>query len=326
MEYALLGQTGVRVSRICLGTALFGLAPPEDGVATLVHRALDLGINFIDCANTYGNRPGFDRPGMPSHSERKPAEELLGAAIKDRRSEVVLATKVGERMDPGPNGMGLSRAHVTREVEDSLRRLGTDYIDLYYAHHPDPSTPIDETLRTMDDLVRQGKIRYFVLSNYSGWRVAEAVLTARSLGLAVPVGNQVRYSLADRAVEQDVVPACENFGLSILPYSPLAGGFLSGVANTRQAMAGNQRWRGGDGPGYSPEQVAVATEMDRLGKEWGHAASHLALAWLLAKPFVPSVIVGPGRMETLEESAAAAGVVLTPEQLSALDPIGSDLP
>lgn len=325
MEYALLGRTGVRVSRICLGTALFGLAPPEDGVRALVERALDLGINFIDCANTYGNRPSFDRPGMPTHAERKSAEELLAPVLKGRRADVVLATKVGERMDPGTNGMGLSRTHVMGQVEDSLRRLGTDYIDLYYAHHPDPSTPIEETLRTMDDLVRQGKIRHFALSNYAGWRVTDAVMTAQAQNLALPVCNQARYSLLDRRVELDVVPACVDLGLSVLPYSPLEGGLLSGIANTQQAIAGNQRWRGGDGPGYTPEQVAVATEMDRLGAEWGHPATHLALAWLLAKPSVASVVVGPGRMESLEQSAAAADVVLTPEQIATLDAVGLGL-
>ncbi len=325
MEYARLGRTGVRVSRVCLGTALFGLAPIEADVPALVHRALDLGINFIDVANTYGNRPSFDRPGLPSHAERKSAEELVGHALEGHRHDVVLATKVGERMDPGPNGSGLSRGHVMRQVEESLRRLQTDYIDLYYAHHPDPTTPIDETLRVMDDLVRQGKVRYFAMSNYAGWQVAEAMLTAERLGLAAPVCNQVRYSMVARQVEREVAPAGEHFGISLLPYSPLGGGLLSGEANARQPIAGNQRWRGGQGPGYTPQQVEVAAQMDRLGVEWGHPAAHLALAWLLAKPTVASVVVGPGRIATLEESAAAADVTLTPEQIEALDPVGADL-
>jgi aryl-alcohol dehydrogenase-like predicted oxidoreductase len=325
MEYALLGRTGVRVSRICLGTALFGLTPLEASVPALVDRALGLGINFIDVANTYGNRPSFDRPGLPPHDERKSAEELVGHALRGRRHEVVLATKVGERMHPGPNGSGLSRGHVMHQVEDSLRRLQTDYIDLYYAHHPDPATPIEETLRTMDDLVRQGKVRYFAMSNYAGWQVAETMLVAERLGLAAPVCNQVRYSMIARQVEREVAPAGEHFGISLLPFSPLGGGLLSGGANASQPIAGNQRWRGGQGPGYTPAQVGVAKEMDRLGAKWGHPAAHLALAWLLAKPRVASVVVGPGRIASLEESASAAGVALTPEQLVALDSVGADI-
>lgn len=323
MEYTLLSSSGIRISRICLGTALFGLAPLENGVLPLMERALDLGINFIDVANTYGNRPSFDRPGMPSHTERKSAEELVGASLKGRRNEVVLATKVGERIAPGRGGMGLSRSHVNEQIEASLRRLNTHYIDLYYAHHPDPSVPIEETLGTMDDLVRQGKVRYFALSNYSGPQVTDAMVAAKAAGFTRPAGNQVRYSLLDRKVESDVVPACLGFGLSVLPYSPLAGGLLSGVANTRRAIAGSQRWRGGQGPGYTLAEVAIAKSMDLLGKEWGHRATHLALAWLLAKPGVASVIVGPGRIASLEESAAAASITLTPDQLGALDRIGT---
>ena len=325
MEYARLGPTGLNVSPVCLGAALFGLAPLEEDAPALVNRALDLGINFFDVANSYGNRPSFDRPGLPTHDQRKSAEEIIGAILRPRRAEVVLASKLGEPIYDGPNGRGLSRVHVMRAAEDSLRRLGTDYIDLYYAHHPDPNTPIDETLRAMEDLIRAGKVRYFALSNYAGWQTAEAVLTARALGgAAAPVCNQVRYSLASRAVEREVVPACERFGLSVLPYSPLGGGLLSGAANTHRPIAGVQRWRGG-GPGYTPEQVAVAERMDALGAEWGHHPTHLALAWLLAKPSVASVVIGASRVASLEEAAGAVDARLAPEQLETLDGVGVEL-
>ncbi len=319
MAYAPLGRTGIQVSRICLGTALFGLAPLEEDVPSLVHRALDLGINFFDTANTYGNRPAFDRPGMPSYTERKSGEELLGTALKGKRHDIILASKVGEKRYEGENGRGLSRQHIMRAVEDSLRRLQTDYIDLYYSHWPDPSTPLEETLLAMGDLVRMGKIRYFGLSNSPGWEVAEAVLKAQMLNGAVPVCNQTNYSLLRRQVESEVLPACEHFGLSVFPYSGLYGGLLTGVENTRRAIAGSQRWRGGDGPGYSAAEVAVAEKIEALASGSEHTASQLATAWLLAKPQVTSVITGASRIASLEESVGSVNVTLTDEQQSELD-------
>ena len=324
MEYAPLGRTGVTVSRVCLGTALFGIAPLAEDVQELVDRALDLGINFIDTANSYGNRPSFDRPGAPPHYEREGAEALLGKALATKRHEVILASKCGEGIYEGHNGRGLSRVHVMRAAEDSLRRLQTDYIDLYYAHHPDPDTPIDETLLAMELLVRDGKIRYFALSNYAGWQAAEAVLTAQAVaGAATPVCNQVRYSLAARQVEREVLPACEHFELSVLPYSPLAGGLLTGTANTRLAIAGTRRWRGGEGPSYTEAEVAMAEQMDALSAAWGHSAGQLALAWLLAKPNVASVVIGPGRLASLEDNAAAADLDLSDDQLAELEAVGA---
>ncbi|MBM3940901.1 MAG: aldo/keto reductase, partial [SAR202 cluster bacterium] len=247
MQYALLGRTGVRVSRITLGTASLGVAPTERDAPALFKRALDAGINSFDCANGYGNQSRFDLPGVdaPPADVRPSAEEIMGKVLKGHRHDVIIATKLGERVDDGPNGGGrvegggLSRLHVMRQVERSLRRLGTDYIDIYYAHHPDPVTPVEESLRVMDDLVRQGKIRYFAVSNHAGWQVAEAVLTARRWGLAsAPVANTVSYSLAVRRAEAEVIPACQRFEVSLMPFSPLGGGLLAGAANTRRAVAG----------------------------------------------------------------------------------------
>ena len=319
MEYAPLGRTGVSVSKISLGTALFGLAPEEKDVQGLVDRSFDLGINFIDTANTYGNRPSFDRPGMPSHTERKSAEELLGVALKGRRQDVILASKVGEKRYEGENGKGLSRTHIMRAIEDTLRRLQTDYLDLYYTHHPDPNTPLEETVATMGDLVRMGKIRYFGLSNAPGWHVAESVLKAQANGGAVPVCNQLGYSAVRRGIEKETVPACEHYGLSVLPYSGLHGGLLSGIENTRRKITGMQRWRVQEFPPYSDKELAVAERIEELAASSEHTPGQLATAWLLNKPYVASVITGASRIASLEESVGSLEVTLTEEQQSALD-------
>jgi aryl-alcohol dehydrogenase-like predicted oxidoreductase len=178
MEYALLGSTGVKVSRICVGTATFGVAPSERDADRVVHAALDLGINFVDTANVYGILSTFDRPGAPPAAEREPAERILGRALAGRRDDVVIATKSCVEVGPGVNDRGLSRRHIIQQVENSLRRLETDYIDLYYAHNPDPDTPLEQTLSVYDDLVRQGKLRYVALSNHPAWQLTHALWIA----------------------------------------------------------------------------------------------------------------------------------------------------
>ncbi|WP_019071796.1 aldo/keto reductase [Streptomyces hokutonensis] len=246
MEYALLGSSGLRVSRpAALGTATFGVSPTEADTQRVVDFALDQGINFVDTANSYGNQPRFDRPGAPSAEERASAEELVGRAIAARRDHVVLATKVPDPVGPGPNdgsftGGGLSRAHIVTTVERSLRRLRTDHIDIYYiyyAHHPDPVTDVADTIGTFEDLIRAGTIRYYALSTYAGWELTEAVLTADRLGARRPVRHQVLYSLAERGVEAEVMPAGRHLGISTTAFSPLAGGLLAGGAGLR-AVAG----------------------------------------------------------------------------------------
>jgi aryl-alcohol dehydrogenase-like predicted oxidoreductase len=205
MDYSLLGPTGVKVSKICLGTATFGVAPDAQDAGRVVHAALDLGINFFDTANVYGASPTFDRPGVPPAAEREPAEQILGRALAGRRDEVLIATKSGERrFDPAA---GLSRRYIIQQVEHSLRRLGTDYIDLYYAHFPDPHTPLEQTLSVYDDLVRQGKLRYVALSNHPAWQVTHALWIADDRRLAAaPVCVQVKYNLIDRAAEHELAP------------------------------------------------------------------------------------------------------------------------
>ncbi|GLY75266.1 aldo/keto reductase [Actinoallomurus iriomotensis] len=319
MEYSLLGPSGIRVSRICLGTATFGVAPAADDATRLVHAALDRGVNFVDTANSYGHLPHFDRPGTPPAAAREPAEELVGRALHGRRDEVVLATKAGEPVGPGVGDRGLSRRHLFRQLEASLRRLRTDHVDVYYAHHPDPDTPLAQTLRAFDDMVRQGKVRYAALSTYPAWQLTHALWIGSDLGLDPPVCAQVRYNLVDRAVEREVVPAARRFGLSLVAFSPLSGGLLAGEDAASREYAGERRW---GGQGYSARQREAAGRLSSLAGEWGQPPERLALAWLLARPGVASAIVGPETPAELDASVAAAGLTLAPEQVAALDEIG----
>jgi aryl-alcohol dehydrogenase-like predicted oxidoreductase len=320
MKYALLGRTGVRVSNIALGTAAFGIAPLEEDADALVGRALDLGVNHFDTANTYGNQARFDRPGVPPADQRKSAEEILGKALRGRRHEAVIATKVQERVGPGPNDTGLSRRHILEQVEASLRRLGTDYIDIYYAHHPDPDIPIGETLDVFDGLIKQGKVRYCALSQYPAWRLTEAMLVAERLILHSPVALQVPYSLANRSIEPEIVPACLHLRLPVLAFSPLAGGLLSGTAALERPYVGNLRW---GGRGFSEDQADLARKLDDLAHEAGHLPAQLALAWLLSRPAVCGAIIGAEKIETLEISAAATDLEIDPDLLSRLDELTS---
>src|SRR5829696_8645877 len=214
MKYANLGLTGVKVSRICLGSATFGVAPNAHDADHVVGTALDLGINFFDTANVYGILSVFDRPGAPPADARDPAEQILGCALTGRRDDVIIASKSCEAVGPGVNQRGLSRRHIIGQVEQSLRRLNIDYIDLYYAHNPDPDTPLEQTLSVYDDLVRQGKLRYIALSNHPAWQLTHALWIADDRRLQAPVCAQVKYNLIDRAAERELVPACLKFGLS----------------------------------------------------------------------------------------------------------------
>ncbi|MDP6716333.1 MAG: aldo/keto reductase, partial [SAR202 cluster bacterium] len=218
MEYRQLGNSGLQVSTIGLGTnnfgkALFDTGLDSDASVAVVDQALDVGINMIDTANSYSH-------GL--------SEEYIGRAIKGKRDKVILATKVSSRMGEGPNNAGNSRVHIMAEVEASLRRLDTEYIDLYQIHWWDPNTPLEETLRALDDLVSQGKVRYIGSSNFAAWQACEAAWTSKSLGITSFVSVQPRYSMMDRAVEKELVPFCQKYGVGILPYFPLENGFLTG--------------------------------------------------------------------------------------------------
>src|SRR3954449_5193302 len=319
MKYSVLGPTGVRVSRVCVGTATFGVAPSSEDAGGVVGAALELGINFFDTADVYGSTPTFDRPGAPPAAERESAEEILGRALAGRRDAVVLATKSGERrFDPAA---GLSRRYIIQQVEQSLRRLRTDRIDLYYAHFPDPDTPLEQTLAVYDDLIRQGKLRYVALSNHPAWQLTEALWIADDRRMiSAPVAAQVRYSLLDRSAERELAPACTRFGLSIVPYAPLHGGLLADLAVLDREIAGDKRY---GAAGFGASEIALALEVDRLSRAWGLAPYQVSLAWLLARPAVASVIVGAETLDELNANATAADVELEPAQLDALTALAS---
>ena len=321
MQYSVLGSTGVKVSRICLGTATFGVAPTAQDADRVVGAAIDLGINFVDTADVYGNMPVFDRPGAPAAADREPAEQILGRALRGRRDEMVIATKSNGIVGLDINDRGLSRRHIIRQVETSLRRLETDYIDLYYAHDPDPDTPLEQTLAAYDDLIRQGKIRYVGLSNHPAWQVTQALWIADDRRLQAPVAAQVKYNLIDRAAERELAPACQQFGLSIVPYAPLHGGLLADLGVLDRDVAGDQRF---GGAGFTDAEIAVAREVDRLSRAWGLAPYQVSLAWLLSRPAVASAIVGAETVDELRANATAADVELEPAQLDALTALASE--
>jgi aryl-alcohol dehydrogenase-like predicted oxidoreductase len=323
MQYSILGSTGIRVSQIALGTATFGVAPTAEHTDRLVGEALDLGINFVDTADVYGNMPVFDRPGAPAAADREPAEQLIGRALRGRRDEVVIATKSNGIVGHGVNDRGLSRRHIIRQVETSLRRLETDYIDLYYAHDPDPHTPLEQTLAAYDDLIRQGKIRYVGLSNHPAWLVTRALWLADDRRLNAPVAVQVKYNLIDRAAERELAPACKQFGLCIIPYAPVHGGLLATLEVLDRAVVGDQRFQGS---GFPESEIAIAREVERLSRLWGLEPYQLSLAWLLSRPAVASVIVGAENLDELRANATATDVQLEQAQLDALTALASEPP
>jgi aryl-alcohol dehydrogenase-like predicted oxidoreductase len=312
MDHRPLGRTGVQVSKLCLGTMMFGAwgNTDHDDAIRIIHRALDAGINFIDTADVY------------SAGE---SEEIVGKALKGRRDDVVLATKVSVPMDENPNHRGNSRRWIITEVESSLRRLGTDWIDLYQIHRPDPDTDMDETLGALSDLVAQGKVRYIGSSSFSAGQIVEAQWTARDLRLQRFRTEQPPYSLLVRGIELDVLPTAQRHGMGILTYSPLAGGWLSG------------RWTADSSP-TSPARRRLAARFDmslpenqrklqaveqlaQVADEAGVSLIELAIAFVVNHPGVTSAIIGPRTMEQLDSQEPAADVVLDAAVLDRIDEI-----
>ena len=311
----------MKVSRICLGTATFGVAPTAQDADRIVGAAIDLGINFVDTADVYGNMPVFDRPGAPAAADREPAEQILGRALRGRRDEMVIATKSNGIVGLDINDRGLSRRHIIRQVETSLRRLETDYIDLYYAHDPDPDTPLEQTLATYDDLIRQGKIRYVGLSNHPAWQVTQALWIADDRRQQAPVAAQVKYNLIDRAAERELGPACQQFGLSIVPYAPLHGGLLADLAVLDRDVAGDQRfWRSGVQRGRDRPRPGSRPAQPRLG-----TGAVPGVAGLAAVPSGRRLRHRRRRdLDELRANATAADVDLEPAQLDALTALASE--
>jgi aryl-alcohol dehydrogenase-like predicted oxidoreductase len=308
MEYVNLGRAGVKVSRLCLGTMMFGGPTDEAESIRIIHRALDAGINFVDTANMY----------VLGESER-----VTGKAIRDRRDSVVLATKVKNPMGDGPNDQGLSRVHIMRECERSLQRLGTDYIDLYYLHAPDGSTPLEESLRAVDDLVRQGKVRYIACSNHYAYQVALFLGIAERRGLERMTCVQPLYNIVNRDIEVELLPLCGEQGLGVVVYSPLARGVLTGKYRTGQPYPEGSRGARGDRRMQQTElreaSFAVTEALRPRAEAHGCTLSQFALAWTLANPLVTSAIIGPRTMEQLEDNLPALEVRLTPADEAAVD-------
>lgn len=317
MQYRHLGRAGVRVSAISLGSWLtYGNAVQEDTAIACVNRAYDLGVNFFDTANVYA---------------RGRAEEVVGRALRAySRDSYVLATKVYFPMGDGPNDRGLSRKHIMEQCHASLRRLGVDYIDLYQCHRPDPETPVDETLRALDDLITQGKILYAGVSEWSVTQLASAVSVARELRLDPIVSNQPIYNMLQRYIERDVLPFCEQNGIGQVVFSPLAEGVLTGkyrpgeapATDTRAANPATNTFITGN---LNDATLAAVQRLGEVARDLGHTLPELALAWVLRHPGVSSAITGASRPEQVEQNVKAADITIPEDALARIDAILADV-
>jgi aryl-alcohol dehydrogenase-like predicted oxidoreductase len=309
MEYAHLGRTGLQVSRLCLGTMNFGPRTSKADAFAIMDRALDAGINFLDTADVYAGKTG---EGV--------TESIIGRWLEQgdgRRERVVLATKVYGRMGPGPNDRGLSAYHVRHACDESLRRLGTDRIDLYQMHHVDRSAPWDEIWQAMGQLVQAGKVLYVGSSNFAAWHIVRANAVAEARGLFGLVSEQSLYNLAARTVELEVVPACRALGVGLLPWSPLGGGLLAGGLDG----AGEGRRAGERVQRNAERQRPALAAWEGLCRDLAAEPAAVALAWLLANPVVTAPIIGPRTMEQLESALGAVDLRLGPEVSARLDEI-----
>jgi aryl-alcohol dehydrogenase-like predicted oxidoreductase len=317
MEYRTLGRSGCAVSSLCLGTMTFGVETEEQGAHQQLDRFIEAGGNLVDTADVYGDGR---------------SEEIIGRWFADRPADVtelvVLATKgrFARGHDDSPNGAGLSARHLTRALDASLRRLGLDSVDLYQAHAYDPLTPLEETLRTLDAFVQAGKIRYYGLSNFTGWQLTKAVHLARALNVAEPVTLQPQYSLLAREIEWEIVPAVLDAGMGMLPWSPLGGGWLSGKYQRDQRPTGATRL--GDDPNRGMEAYDrrgtqrtwnVIDAVQKVAEDRGMSMAEVALAWVTSRPGVTSTILGARTLSQLETNLRSAQFKLTAAEIAALD-------
>jgi aryl-alcohol dehydrogenase-like predicted oxidoreductase len=314
MEYRRLGSSDLEVSALGLGTNNFGRRLPDPAIATqIVHAAMDAGVNLIDTSNDYGGH--------------HVAERFIGDAIKGRRDRVIITTKVGSSMGDGPDDSGGGRTHIVTELEASLEALGTDYVDVYMIHRPDPGTPIEDTLRALNEVVQAGKVRYLGTSNFAAWEMCEADWVAQNAGLGRFICIEPEYSMLRRDVEPELVPYCERYEVGMTPFYPLASGFLTGKyqrgidapTGTRLDIATNQgnRWLT-DANFDALDRIAAFCERT------GHAMADVALAWLLANPVVSSVIAGASRPEQVTQNARSVELRLTDAEKAELDAILDD--
>lgn len=299
-----LGRSGLKVSVVGLGCNNFGMRIDQEMTDRVVGKALDEGITLFDTADAYGNKGG--------------SETMLGKALGAKRKEIVLATKFGLPMGEGDLMKGASRRYIMNAVEASLTRLGTDYIDLYQVHFPDPETPIDETLRALDDLVTAGKVRYIGCSNFASWQVAESWYIAKELGANKFVSAQNHYNLLDRKIEQELVPAATAYGASILPYFPLASGMLTGKYKRGANLPNDGRltvWGERGKQILSDENFDMVEKLSAFAEAHGHSLLDLAFGWLASQPHVASVIAGATKPEQIEMNVAAGAWELTAEEI-----------
>lgn len=319
MQYMRLGRTGLKVSRLCLGTMTFGWSADRPTSYAIMDAAFDAGINFFDTADIY-SRWAEGNPGGVS-------EEIIGEWLKDKpRPQVIVATKARGRMWDGVTGEGLSRHHIMQAVEDSLRRLNTDYIDLYQTHFPDDETPLDETLRALDDLVRAGKVRYVGASNYPAWLLMKSLWVSDAHNIARYDSLQPHYSLLHRAeYENQLDEVCADQQVGVIPYSPLAAGFLTGKYTRDGKTADTTRGDGGLITRLTGDDRAfdVLDRVREIADGHGVPVAHVALGWLLAKPTITSPIIGARTVAQLQEVAGATDLTLTPEEVTALDTLSA---
>ncbi len=314
MEYRNFGRTGMKVSPLCLGCMMFGGKTEPQPSYDMIDRAIEAGLNFLDTANVYS---------------RGRSEEVTGEALKrnGKRDQIVLATKVhGGMDDDDPNMRGNSRRHIIQQCEASLKRLQTDWIDLYQIHRPQPEIAIDETLRALDDLVRAGKVRYLGSSTFAAWQVVESLWVSKELGLNRFVSEQPPYHLLDRRIERELIPMAQTFGIGLIPWSPLAGGLLTGKYK-RDDMSAEGRWQGGkQGPEWRKvhdQTFDVIEKLEELASAKGCTPSQLALAWCMHQPGVTSPIIGPRTMEQLQDNLGTLNVEVTDDDRKALDEVAT---
>ena len=322
MKYNILGNTGLKVSELCLGTMTFGGKGywtaigrvPQQEVDDLVKRSIEAGINFIDTANVYSE-------GL---SEQMTGQSIINLGLK--RDDLVLATKVRGKMAEGPNGSGLTRKHIIAQAEDSLKRLQTDYIDLYQIHGYDPITPLEETLRALDDLVKSGKVRYIGCSNLAAWHLMKALGYSEQKGLAKFISLQAYYTIAGRDLERELVPLLTDQKIGLMVWSPLAGGLLSGKYTRENQSPEDSRRASFDFPPVNKDRAfSIIEVMQPIAQAKGISVAQVALAWLLHQPVVTSIIIGAKKIEQLEDNLKAIDVKLTSEELEQLNEV-SKLP
>ncbi len=294
MEFRTLPKTGLKVSRLSFGTMTFGSQTDEATARRIMDCCLDAGINFIDTANVYN---------------RGAAETIVGKTLKGRRDKVILASKVRGKMGDAPDEEGLSRAAMRKAIDASLQRLGTDYVDLYYLHQPDYAAAIEETLETMQELVRAGKVRFPAISNYAAWQVTEVNWICEKKGYQPYFISQPMYNLIARGIEEEYLPFCKRFGVAVVPYNPLAGGLLTGKHSSAGGPTAGTRFDGNkmyQDRYWLDDDFAAVEELRRIAKEAGKTLVQLALQWLLSQPVVDSIILGASRLEQLQENLKAA--------------------